>query len=328
MQGRDRGPPALADVENDMTYSTLMVHLELGHANAALLRIAGDLAQNMNAAVIGIAACRPMTIGYGNGYVSADVIEMDRAELVKEIAETEAEFRRALGARVKTLEWRSLVTFEPLPDFLACEARNADLVVTGLDRGRPVLDTSRRVNTGDLVMQAGRPVLLVPAGVNRLELDLVMIGWKDTREARRAAYDALPLLSPHTIGAPWLHALSHARMMQRNMEEGANFYCDSEPVRQDVLALCKATAVTVLEFVEDGQGKDGGLAAAGLGAGDQVTPGQGFRQGQRLDFGRGRMAGGVQVLLDGVAQAEFGECLQVFLPFLPPGSWRDAARLF
>ena len=50
-------------------------------------------------------------------------------------------------------------------------------------------------------------------------------------------YDALPLLSPHTIGAPWLHALSHARMMQRNMEEGANFYCDSEPVRQDVLAL-------------------------------------------------------------------------------------------
>ena len=50
-------------------------------------------------------------------------------------------------------------------------------------------------------------------------------------------YDALPLLSPHTIGEPWPHALSHGRMLQRNMQDGANFYCDSEPVRGDVLRL-------------------------------------------------------------------------------------------
>ncbi len=50
-------------------------------------------------------------------------------------------------------------------------------------------------------------------------------------------YDALPLLSPHTIGAPWMHALSHARMLHRNMRDGALFVCDSEPVRQDLLGL-------------------------------------------------------------------------------------------
>jgi glycosyltransferase involved in cell wall biosynthesis len=50
-------------------------------------------------------------------------------------------------------------------------------------------------------------------------------------------YDALPLLSPHTVGEPWAHALSHARMLQRNMADGANFVCDSEPVREDVLRL-------------------------------------------------------------------------------------------
>ena len=50
-------------------------------------------------------------------------------------------------------------------------------------------------------------------------------------------YDALPLLSPHTIGEPWPHALSHGRMLQRNMQDGAQFYCDSEPVREDVLRL-------------------------------------------------------------------------------------------
>ena len=50
-------------------------------------------------------------------------------------------------------------------------------------------------------------------------------------------YDALPLLSPHTIGEPWPHALSHGRMLARNMRDGATFYCDSEPVRADLLRL-------------------------------------------------------------------------------------------
>ena len=50
-------------------------------------------------------------------------------------------------------------------------------------------------------------------------------------------YDALPLLSPHTIGEPWPHARSHSRMLQRNMEDGATFVCDSEPVRADVLRM-------------------------------------------------------------------------------------------
>jgi glycosyltransferase involved in cell wall biosynthesis len=50
-------------------------------------------------------------------------------------------------------------------------------------------------------------------------------------------YDALPLLSPHTIGEPWPHTMSHARMLERNMQNGASFYCDSEPVRNDLLNL-------------------------------------------------------------------------------------------
>ncbi len=50
-------------------------------------------------------------------------------------------------------------------------------------------------------------------------------------------YDALPLLSPHTIGGPWMHAASHARILSRNMADGSIFYCDSEPVREDLLRL-------------------------------------------------------------------------------------------
>lgn len=50
-------------------------------------------------------------------------------------------------------------------------------------------------------------------------------------------YDALPILSPHTIGQPWMHTHSHAAMLQRNVADGAWFCCDSEPVRQDLVHL-------------------------------------------------------------------------------------------
>jgi glycosyltransferase involved in cell wall biosynthesis len=50
-------------------------------------------------------------------------------------------------------------------------------------------------------------------------------------------YDALPLFSPHTVGDPWPHAASHGRMLQNNMQAGATFFCDSEPVRADVLRM-------------------------------------------------------------------------------------------
>ena len=53
---------------------------------------------------------------------------------------------------------------------------------------------SRQMDLADLVLRAGRPVLVVGAAVDKLDLRSVVVGWKDTREARRALEDALPLL--------------------------------------------------------------------------------------------------------------------------------------
>ena len=107
-----------------MTYGTLMVHLELGRSNAGLLQIAGDLAERFHAGVIGIAACQPMQIVYGDGFISGDIYEQDREELDKEMKAAEAEFRSALQTRAVTLEWRSTVMFTLLSDYLA-RARRA-----------------------------------------------------------------------------------------------------------------------------------------------------------------------------------------------------------
>jgi hypothetical protein len=84
--------------------------------------------------------------------------------------------------------------FTALADYLGEQARSADLVISGIDRSGKPFDSSRDANIGDLVMQLGRPALIVPPSEGMVNLGRVLIGWKDTRETRRAVLDALPLL--------------------------------------------------------------------------------------------------------------------------------------
>ena len=144
--------------------------------------------------MVGIGVCQPIQIVFGETPYSGDLVEQDRDEIDKEIKDAEAEFRAALGARVSELAWRSAVTYGSLSDELAHEARLTDLLITGVDKDNSLFDSSRHVNVGDLVMQAGRPILIVPAGKTEFKFDHALVGWKDTRETRRAVLDALPLL--------------------------------------------------------------------------------------------------------------------------------------
>jgi nucleotide-binding universal stress UspA family protein len=72
------------------------------------------------------------------------------------------------------------------------EARAADLLIIG--RERVAGDPYFSLNPGNTVLRAGRPVLVVPDGIDALPAKRVMIAWKDTRESRRAVADALPFL--------------------------------------------------------------------------------------------------------------------------------------
>ena len=175
-----------------MTFSTLMVHLELEHPNDARLKIAGDLAERFNAKVIGIAAADPQPPHYAEGQVARGFVEHERIEAKKRMEEAEVRFRAAIDGRARDLEWRSAL--ERPTDYVAREARAADLIVTGSNRDDVLIDRMRRLDPSDLVMVAGRPLFLVPPEAEYLKLDNVLVAWKDTREARRAVVDALPLL--------------------------------------------------------------------------------------------------------------------------------------
>ena len=104
------------------------------------------------------------------------------------LAEAGNKFRAAAGAG-RQIEWRSALEFPT--QTLISEARCADLIV--VEKGKSD-DIYRTLDSGAAILGAGRPFLVVPAAVKSLTAEHVVVGWKDTREARRAVRDALPFL--------------------------------------------------------------------------------------------------------------------------------------
>ncbi|TPQ31779.1 universal stress protein UspA [Bradyrhizobium guangdongense] len=175
-----------------MSYATVMVSLAVNQANEARLQVAGELAERFEAAVIGVAAAQyAPPLYFADGAAAQRVIDEGEASVKQRLADLETQFRGATRNRGGHVEWRGAVDF-PVRHILQ-QARCADIIVSG-GRSPAFSDVFALASPKDLVMQAGRPVLVVPDGVNWLDLRSVLVAWKDTPEARRAVSDALPLL--------------------------------------------------------------------------------------------------------------------------------------
>ncbi|WOJ89478.1 universal stress protein [Methylocapsa polymorpha] len=176
-----------------MSYASLMVHVDLDYRNDARLKVAGDLAERFKARIIGIAAQAEVTpVYYADSYSSAFIAERDLADIKQRMQQAEERFRTALSGRVKDIEWRTAIE-RPAP-FIAEQSRAADLIIAGKTASDDKLDLSDQFDPSDLLGRAGRPLLLVPHDVDALKAERILIAWKDASEARRAVFDALPLL--------------------------------------------------------------------------------------------------------------------------------------
>jgi len=175
-----------------MTYATAMVSLAVDRPNEALLEVTGQLAGEFSARAIGISAAMFSPPLYFMGEAGQQLIDEGEVAIRKRMAELEGQFRAAMHGRAKDIEWRSAMEFPAR--YVARQSRAADLVIVGGD-GDAVLDPFGGAGPSDLVMQAGRPLLVVPAAVKWLDLRSAVIAWKDCAEARRAVADALPLLA-------------------------------------------------------------------------------------------------------------------------------------
>jgi nucleotide-binding universal stress UspA family protein len=180
-----------------MTYKTVMVSLALGQPNDARLGVATQLAERFGARVIGVAAAEfSPPLYFTDGEPAQRLIDQGWAALKSRLKDLEGEFRAAMQNRAVEAEWRSGEDFPTR--FVVRQARACDIIVAGDAARGGLADPFAQVNPNDLVMQVGRPLLVVPETCNWLDLRSVMVAWKDTAEARRAVSDALPLLRKST----------------------------------------------------------------------------------------------------------------------------------
>ena len=174
-----------------MSYSSLMVHVDVDAELGCRVGIAAGLAERFHAHLIGVAGWAPMSVFLAedarNERTPPDFHFDDMQTLLDRKGE---QFKATVRALKGQAEWRSGLDFPT--DLLAREARAADLVIIG--NAPENQDPFRALDPGSFILKAGRPVLVVPKGVASFSPKHVAIAWKDAREARRAVLDALPFL--------------------------------------------------------------------------------------------------------------------------------------
>ncbi len=175
-----------------MTYTTIMVSLALDQPNEARLAVAGQIAERFDAGLIGIAASVfSPPLYFTTGEQAQDLIDQGQASIERRMSELEAQFREAAKDRARQIEWRYAIDFPAR--YVLQQARCADIIVTG-GHSDAFSDPFAVVTPKDIVMEAGRPLLVVPDSVDWLDLRSILVAWKDTPEARRAIVDSLPML--------------------------------------------------------------------------------------------------------------------------------------
>ncbi len=162
-----------------MTYAAVIVNVEARAPSDARVRLAAEVAGWFGAGLIGLAA-EPLVAppAHDAGLAYAATLDPGDRTGAALLATAERRFRAACPAGyAASAEWRSFA--EPPAQALEREARSADLLVVGTDG---------EAEAGEVLMQAGRPVLVVPAETASLEARAVVdrIGGTPHRHAGRS----------------------------------------------------------------------------------------------------------------------------------------------
>lgn len=180
-----------------MSSKTLLVHLNDIARAERVLGAAVALARTYKAHLIGLAVLPPYVITPAFDPTSVSTtIDVHRTAYVGDMAKLKALFNETCRREDVSCEWQqSDALFGSAAACILEHARSADLVVMPQDDARwsyaSLLDAAERI-----IIEAGRPILLIPhKGRVALPANRALIAWNSRREAARAAFDAIPLLS-------------------------------------------------------------------------------------------------------------------------------------
>ena len=148
-----------------MSYSSLLVHVDVDGEIGGRVRLAAGLADQFHSHLIGAASwmARPPFVVEGVT-IDPEPTDEDYKEMREVLGRRGKEFVASVGTDKRKVEWRSSIDFPN--EFVAREARAADLVIIGRDR--KFQDPYRSTDCGALVLRTGRPVLAVPPGIQSL----------------------------------------------------------------------------------------------------------------------------------------------------------------
>lgn len=173
-----------------MTTATVMVYVDSAQRAEEQVRVARSIAAKFEASVIGVSASAIEPNFVAEGVIIQETTPEDIKRMRAALAGKGEWFQQIVSLPKEKVEWRWAVEFPN--DFLANEARAADLIVIRSKQQR--INPYHLIDPGRAILQVGRPTILVPDHANELRADRIVIGWKDTREARIAVRDALPFL--------------------------------------------------------------------------------------------------------------------------------------
>lgn len=179
-----------------MTIKTILVHLDTEAQALALTQAAIGLAKTFSAHVIGLHVLpNPFISAAVPADVVGELIEAQRQAneaAAKSIGET---FQTAMAPSGVSFEWaKDEALSETTASLVIRHGNTADLVVVGQpDRTINLIDGI--ATSEESMLGLGRPVLFVPnkPGVPSTG-KRVLLAWNGSREAARAAFDALPFL--------------------------------------------------------------------------------------------------------------------------------------
>ena len=186
-----------------MKLRDLLVVLHGSGRSNVVLGLALSLARRHDAHLTGLCPLEllyPTTLGLTlSGYPDALALQEAATQLEAQAQARaqgiEADFREQLRRNNVRGDWQ--VATGLAVDDVACRARTADLLVLAqTDPDHPLPPIARHL-VEDALMNSGRPLLIVPfAGDFDTIGTNVLIGWNGTREAARAAHDALMVIEP------------------------------------------------------------------------------------------------------------------------------------
>ena len=145
-----------------MSYNSLLVHVDVDGEIGGRVRLAAGLADQFHSHLIGAAswmARQPLVVA-GLPVDPEPTVGRAMRRCVQSSAGAKRNFATAWVWGRSQVEWRSSLDFPT--EFVAREARAADLVIVGRDRKS--YDPYRSTDPGALVLRTGRPVLVVPPG--------------------------------------------------------------------------------------------------------------------------------------------------------------------